>query len=503
MSRRPRPSPSPHHSSVLRAAWLPGIAVSLLLLVPCYWQSRIQAGDLSSHLYNAWLATLIDAGEAPGLSLAPQFSNVLFDGMLQRLLAWFGAAAAERIAVSLAVLVFFWGAFALLRRIAGRTCWILAPCLVLFAYGWVFHMGFFNYYLAFGISCFLLAALWPGGRAAWLLAPLLAGLGWLAHPLPVACALAIAAYVHLARRLSPRAQAGLLLAAAAVIVALPFVLALRLQTSWSWRFLLFATGADQLVIFDRASWFLAGLLVLAWTVARWQQSPAWGKLPGIAWQVALLCALAAAVAPYSVGGVTGVAAHLTMIPMRLSLFPGLFILGALATAPLRRWLGFALAGLALVHLGLVYAETRELNRVEDRIGELVQAIPPGSRVLAFLPPDIAPLPPGWLGRAIRLFPDRRASPVHLIDRACIARCFHYANYEPASGQFRIRALPGNPFVTSSYPAALRMEMGLYQVTDADLPLTQIFRCGPRATDLCARPLRAGEINGQPPLPPAP
>ena len=52
--------------------------VSGLLLVPCYWQSRLQAGDLSSHIYNAWLAELIAKGQAPGLaSLArpPTFSS--------------------------------------------------------------------------------------------------------------------------------------------------------------------------------------------------------------------------------------------------------------------------------------------------------------------------------------------------------------------------------------------------------------------------------------------
>ena len=77
---------------------------SALLLVPCFWQARIQAGDLSSHVYNAWLAQLIVRGQAPGLTLAKQSNNVLFDLMLSGLLRAFGAAAAQRIAVSAAVL---------------------------------------------------------------------------------------------------------------------------------------------------------------------------------------------------------------------------------------------------------------------------------------------------------------------------------------------------------------------------------------------------------------
>ena len=35
------------------------------LLVPCFWQPRIQSVDLSSHIYNAWLASLIARNQAP------------------------------------------------------------------------------------------------------------------------------------------------------------------------------------------------------------------------------------------------------------------------------------------------------------------------------------------------------------------------------------------------------------------------------------------------------
>jgi len=53
------------------------LAISALLLAPCYWQPRIQAGDLSSHIYNSWLAQLIESGRAQGLVVAPQTTNVL------------------------------------------------------------------------------------------------------------------------------------------------------------------------------------------------------------------------------------------------------------------------------------------------------------------------------------------------------------------------------------------------------------------------------------------
>ena len=95
-------------------------AISMALVVPCWWQPRIQAGDLSSHVYNAWLAGLVERGAAPGLTLASQSTNVLFDLMLGRLFRWAGPGAAQRLAVSAAVWVFIWGAFAYVSAVSGR-----------------------------------------------------------------------------------------------------------------------------------------------------------------------------------------------------------------------------------------------------------------------------------------------------------------------------------------------------------------------------------------------
>src|SRR5947209_9777845 len=99
----------------LRAAatgrWIYAL-VSLVLVAPCFWQPRLQAGDLSSHIYNAWLAQLIESGRAEGLQVVRQSTNVLFDLMLSGLFRLFGAEWAQRIAVSSAVLTFVWGALA-------------------------------------------------------------------------------------------------------------------------------------------------------------------------------------------------------------------------------------------------------------------------------------------------------------------------------------------------------------------------------------------------------
>ena len=55
------------------------LALSALVLIPCFWHPWIEAGDLGSHVYNAWLANLAERGQAPGVFVVRQWSNVLFD----------------------------------------------------------------------------------------------------------------------------------------------------------------------------------------------------------------------------------------------------------------------------------------------------------------------------------------------------------------------------------------------------------------------------------------
>jgi hypothetical protein len=61
-----------------RKLWL-ATGFSILVLLPCVWHRRVEAGDLGSHLYNAWLAQLIGRGQAPRLYIVPQWNNILAD----------------------------------------------------------------------------------------------------------------------------------------------------------------------------------------------------------------------------------------------------------------------------------------------------------------------------------------------------------------------------------------------------------------------------------------
>src|SRR5215831_14561450 len=99
------------------------LLLSVLVLIPCFWHTHIQAGDLGSHVYNAWLSQLAERGQVPGVYVVHQWNNVLFDVMVSgaaRILGWH---AAEFFSVSAAVLVFFWGVFSFLAVVTKKLPW--------------------------------------------------------------------------------------------------------------------------------------------------------------------------------------------------------------------------------------------------------------------------------------------------------------------------------------------------------------------------------------------
>ena len=88
----------------------------------------------------------------------------------------------QKILVPLCVLIFFWGAFALIAAVSRRPPWFLLPCLAMLAYGWTFNVGFFNYYLSLGLGFFATALVWRGRGRELILAAALAALAPVAHP---------------------------------------------------------------------------------------------------------------------------------------------------------------------------------------------------------------------------------------------------------------------------------------------------------------------------------
>src|SRR5271155_2642933 len=225
--------------------WITIPVFSVALLIPCFWQSRIQAADLSSHIYNAWLASQIQPGAAPGLWISSQSNNVMFDLMLEWLFTRVDANLAQRLAVSISVLVFGWGAIRFIFRVGGRNWGFAAPCVAMFAYGFVFHMGFFNFYLSLGLCLWYLATVWEGTWEVHVLAAPLLILAWIAHPFPVVWALGMAAYVAIANAIPPQRRLLLLPLGVVVLLTVRSVLVHRYVYSWSLNQVSFAAGADH------------------------------------------------------------------------------------------------------------------------------------------------------------------------------------------------------------------------------------------------------------------
>src|SRR6266478_212104 len=251
-------------ASFLRQFKLSAVFLSVLLVVPCVWRRRIEAGDLASHVYHAWLAQLIEKGQAPGLYLSNQLNNVLFDVVLLRTAKLVGFPAAQRIVVSVCVLIFFWGVFAFVRTLTERPPWFLAPCIAMLAYGYSFSMGFMNYYLSLGLACFGLAIVWRARRFEWIAAIPFAVLALFAHPIGFLWLVATLAYIRVRPKLPGGWKLGLPLAAASAFAAVSLYVSHRpsLFADWDRGPFYFYDGADQLALYGKRYFLLAAAAFL-------------------------------------------------------------------------------------------------------------------------------------------------------------------------------------------------------------------------------------------------
>ena len=452
--------------------------ISALVITPCFWQSRIQAGNLSSSLYNAWLSILIGEGRAPGLNIAPQRTNVLFDWMLAALMRVTGPWAAEHIAVPLAVLVFFWGAFAMVSKVSRARPWYLLTFLAMLAHGWVFHIGFMNYYLAAGLSFWAFALLWTPTARSVIAAVLLSVLAATAHLIPVAWMVGCLVYAWIARRIRPRARPILMIAPVAALIVIRAFLMANFPARWSLGQVAGMTGADQISVFESRYHLLEIILLAVWLSLFARAARRKGEertLLGIPFQLCLITSTAVLLLPDAVA-LPGFAHPSWYIAQRLSLIVGVSFCALLGGAVPGRWENIATVILAGMFFAFLYVDTRALNRVEDLMEQSVARVPVGSRVISALCDE---------RRGVNLL-------AHTIDHVCIHRCFSYANNQPASNQFRVRAAGVNPVVVANDQDAVAFEQGSYTVKSSDAPLYQIYLRG-RYLDL--RILRAGDVTG--------
>ncbi len=453
-------------------SWIAAAAVSVLLLVPCFWLPRVHAGDFSSHVYNARLAELAESGSIDGVTLVQPWTNFLFDLLLGRMIAILGLDLAQRFALGLLVLLFFWGAFNLARVTSGRSPWFLVPCLAVIAYGVIFQAGFCNFYLAAAL-CMWAAALFCTGRLALRFgAGLILVVAIMAHALPVAWTLLAGSYVAIIKRVPARLHPyGLAIAIGSCLI---LRVAIPLPTYWTAHQAFTITGADQAWLWGTRYYALAVALLAVWVSIFSRQRAVRLSIPV---QVYLITAAAALILPTRID-LPGFAHALVYLADRLSLAAAVTACVVLARAVPSTLEVAGLCSIAAVFFSFLYVDSARLARVEEGVERAVRALPPGSRVI------------GAIGLCE---PRTRFDPLaHAVDRACTGHCFSYANAEPSTRQFRVRAASGNGVVASSYGIVNEFQTGRHVITADEAPVYELSFCSADATGVCATLLRAGD-----------
>jgi hypothetical protein len=470
-------------------SWLRASVFSAALLIPCFWHRHIAAGDLASHVYNAWLAQLIEKGAAPGLYIAAKWNNVLFDLMLLKLGNLFGLAAAEKMAVSVCVLIFFWGVFSLISAVTRRTAWNWTPCIAVLAYGYVFNMGFFNFYLSIGLACFSLSLAWRGRSHDLIASVCIIPLVFLAHPLGLLWLVGAVAYI---RMRSLRRDAMRVIVPGVAVLGLfgaHWYLAhhSELQADWLQNSAFLFNGADQVFLYGAryavlaASMFVFGAACfLADALASRRESRSQQER----WQLLelyLVSFCATWLLPENLRPVPD-AGWIGLLVTRLTVISAIFGLCLIGTVRPRMWHTTGFAALAMVFFIFLWQDSAFVNRLESNAEKLTDELPFGTRIVSTVW-----APPG----------SRITFIGHVVDRACIRHCSNYGNYEPSSKQFRVRVRPGSALAISVPDDAEDMGAGVYEVQEEDLPLKEIYQCDEHdLSKLCIRDLAEGEKNGR-------
>ncbi|HYA97913.1 MAG TPA: hypothetical protein VEH49_07450, partial [Methylomirabilota bacterium] len=357
-------------------------------------------------------------------------------------------------------------------------------CLAMVAYGWTFHAGFFNYYLSVGLAFWGLAIFLWGKDGKRYLALALAPLILLAHPMGLVWFLGALAYIAIAGRIAVRLQIFLLAAPAAMLAWLRSYLWNHFRPDEvDWPKYLYQ-GADQLALSTSRHVYVAAAALAFGTTCvlldfvKRRKEPRYLEKLGTPLQLYFILEMAVFFLPDTLflpifsNPFGWIIARLTLISAVL----GCSILAAVKPRP---WHAAGFTIIAVVFFFLNYRETTPLNQMEQQVERLLDGLPRNARLLE----TILPRPESRL-----YFVD------HVVDHACIRRCFAFENYEPASKQFRVRAGAGNAIVLADAGDVGDAEEGTYEVPQEILPAFQVYQCGKEFSQLCLRTLRAGEKN---------
>lgn len=461
------------------------LIISVLLLVPCFWHRALVAGDLGSHLYNAWLVQLVRSGQAPGLWVSSQRTNVLFDWMLEGLASFLPIHFAGRVAVSIPVLMFFWGAFSFISVARGCPAWLIVPLLATVAFGWTFQAGFFNYYLSLGLAFIGISLFWVQRGWRRIVPIVLSPIIVIAHPFGFAWFVGAIAIIILAE-VWPRRPYFSIPAAFGVLVVASWYLRHHYRVEPASHSAIFWNGLDQILLARLYLIPVAGLagLALFAIISICRDLIGLGGANGFPTKSLILLQLYILVEASILLLPDAIYTHQISVPLRAiatrtTSISAVLLCGLIACVAKRRWCYFAMLGISAIFFVLLYNDTGRLSSIELEINKMVRTVRPGERILF----------------TIHQLQNYRFSGVHIVDDACIGHCFSYGNYEPATNAFRMRALEGNRIVMSRLEQIKAVELGEYVVRPEDLPAQLVYQCGPRWTDFCIHPLQEGEKIG--------
>lgn len=379
------------------------------------------------------------------------YTNVLFDIWAGWLTLGSGFVWGEKLAVATAVLTVFWGSWQLMRRMTHAAPWPVTPLLAMLAYGWVFHMGFLNFYWSLGF-CFWALAFAEAGKRWWWVALIPASV---AHLLPVCWAIGLWAFRQGVRRYALNPGQALAGAAGAIAMGSIFI-RWRYASQWSPEQALAMLGVDQLWLFGMHDFAIVVGFLMIWALGflyvLHAQSPARLVRQRVV-QFTVLTGIGVLLIPWVIH-VPGFSAPLSFITQRMSLASGVLLCGLVLLGNRPRVIAYLSFPLAACYFGLLYRDTAELNGIEAELAKAVRTVPAGSRVVASFPPRE--------GRVYAIG--------HMVDRACIGHCFSYANYEAATTQFRVRARGPNPFVAHDNATSVALQTAQHVVSRDEAPL---------------------------------
>ncbi len=462
----------------IRKNWPKLLAISAAVLTPCFWHRRLEAGDLGSHVYNAWLVQLVQQHKVSGIWIASQRTNVLFDLLLSAVARIAGLRLSAHFVAGAAVLLFFWGSVALVTAAANRVPWTVLPLIAMVSYGWTFNIGFFNYYLSLAMAFIGIAIVWRGKWWEVFLALALVPLIMLANPLGLVWLVGAAVYIAVLVRVEIRYQIVAFCLAGSILIVVHSYLGSHFVV-FTKNHRLLHNGVDQLLLFGPLyilpAAALCGLILIAVfldVVNRRGKEDLW-LIWSIPLQLYVLVFVSTILLPDSIA-LPQYRAPISLLTSRLTSVSAVLLCCLVGILRPRRWHMIGFGTIAVLFFSLLYFDTASVGRLEAQAEHLIGTLPPGQRVIVTLPNE----------------PNSRLPIEHVVDSACIYHCFEFSNYEASTGQFRVRAQPDNLIVVASHAAMEEMYYGTYKPSASELPMFQIYKCGRSGVDeqLCMRPL---------------